>query len=355
MPAPALCKISILCLISFPCTIFANAQLQVKTEVYPGVELLNVIHLLSDSVETVPSAYAVKVRKRFQAFRDHPAVKKAQEISLINCDFPLRHSWCFYNFPDIRLRQPDTLGAYNKYVTTAAVHNYFFSCVDFYKKSNFWEFFISCQSDYREWISTFYRNLYDENMLAGIDSFYRLKPSNKVSFTLGPMNCNSFALAETGDINPVFNGTSTIFIAYGNLYRANDSTSPHFYSKFNSQLIWHEAGHVFLADLFRKYKTEVDAMQYMFDNNAEMKKQAGSLTWKLFLDENMTQAVASFLRIRNGLISREAEFKRLNGFNEMAKIMINIIEEQYAGKQTYPNFDPFFPVLLQQLTLRINP
>lgn len=347
------CATQTFCLLLTFFSFSAVAQLQVKTEVYPGVELLNVIHLLSDSAEIVPSSYAVEVRKRFDAFKDHPAVKKARELALINCDFPLRHSWCFYNFPDIKLRQPDTLGAYNKYVTTVALQDYFTACVDFYNESKFWDFFNTCQPNYEKWIRVFHRNLYDEHMLASIDSFYRLKPSNHVSFTLGPMNCNSFALPETGDINPVFKGTSTIFIAYGNLYRANDSTPPVFYSKFNSQLIWHEAGHVYLADLFRKYKKDVDAMQHIFDSNAEMKKHAGPLTWKLFLDENMTQAVTSYLRIRNGIITKEAEFKRLNGFNDMARIMISIIEEQYAGRQIYSSFDPFFPVLLQQLSKRL--
>lgn len=330
------------------------AQLNVKTEIYPGVELLNVIHLLSDSAETVPSTYANDVRKHFAAFKDHPAVIKARTLDLLNCDFPLRHSWCFYNFPDIKLHLPDTLWAYNKYVSTTALREYFLACTDFYKKSKFWDFYTSYQPNYEKWKTLFKKNLYDECMLASIDDFYKLKPSNKVTFTLGAMNCNSFALPETGEINPAFHGTSTIFIAYGNLYKSNDSTPPYFYSKFNSQLIWHEAGHVYLADLFKKHSNNVDAIRGYFDGNDSMQKIAGPLSWSKFLDENITQAVTSYLRIQTNIVTREREMERLTGFNEMAKIIIDIIEEKYALQTTYPNFDEFFPVLLQDLQTRLT-
>lgn len=322
-------------------------QLQVKTEVYPGVELLNVIHLLSDSAETVSSTYAADIRKRFNAYKDHPAVQKARELALLNCDFPLRQSWCFYDFPDIKLHLPDTLGAYNKYVTTKAIQEYLKACVDFYRKSNFWEFIISYQPNYEKWIRSFQHNLIDDNMLATIDGFYRLKPSHSVTFTLGPVNCNSFALPETGDINPAFRNISTIFVAYGNLYKANDSTPPRFNSTFNSQLIWHEAGHVYLADLFVKYKKEIDSLGVIFDNDATMKIQAGSLSWESYLNENITQAVTSYLRIREELTTAEKETARLVAFYSIAKLMIPIIRREYEGADLYKGFDAFFPRLLE--------
>ncbi len=346
------CKTLLLVSAIFSSSFCGQAQLQVKTEIYPAVELLNVIHLLSDSVEIVPSTYTIDVRRHFQEFKDHPAVKKARELALINCDFPLRHSWCFYNFPAIQLRQPDTLSAYNKYVTTAAVRDYFEACMDFYRDSRFWEFFTAYRPNYEKWIQSFNRNLYDDGMLASIDSFYRLKPSNKVVFTLGAMNCNSFALPETGDINPALQGTSTIFIAFGNLHRSKDTIAPVFYSRFNSQLIWHEAGHVYLADLFRKYEKEVSQIQYLFDNSEEMKKLAGPVNWARYLDENVTQAVTSYLRIRGGIVTKDVEYKRMKGYYILSETIISILEDQYINNHSYANFDAFFPVLLQQLAER---
>ena len=333
-----------------------QAQLQVRTEIYPGVELLNVIHLLSDSVETVPSTYTTEVRKHFIAYKDHPAVKKVQELALANCDFPLRHAWCLYNFPDIKLYEPDTLGAYNKYVTTAAIKDYLQACVDFYRESHFWEFFIAYRSTYDQWINSFNRNLYEAGMLASADSFYRLKPTRKVVFTLGPMNCSSFALPETGVINPVLSGISTIFVAYGNVFRSTDTTFPVFYRSWTSQMIWHEAGHVYLADLFRKYKKEVSALQPLFDRNEDTKKQAGSIGWALYLDENITQAVTSYLRIHTGRAARQAELDRIvnDGYYLLSATIISIIEEKYTGKNDYDDFDAFFPVMLQELGKRVG-
>lgn len=330
----------------------AQAQIQVRTEIYPAVELLNVIHLLSDSVETVPSTYAIDVRRQFQAFKDHPAVQKAREMALINCDFPLRHSWCFYNFPDVQLHLPDTLWAYNKYVTTVAVRDYFKACMDFYRDSRFWEFFTAYRPKYDQWIQSFNRNLYEDGMLAAMDSLYRLKPSNKVVFTLGAMNCNSFALPETGDINPAFKGISTIFIAFGNLHRSKDTIAPAFYSPFNSQLIWHEAGHVYLADLFCKYEKEVMAIQDIFNNSEDMKREAGAVGWAHYLDENITQAVTSYLRIRAGVVAKDVEYKRMKGYYILSEAIIGIMEDQYINKPAYADFDAFFPVLLRSLAER---
>ncbi len=327
-----------------------RSQLQVKTELYPGVELLNIIHLLSDSVEIVPSTYTKEAREYFKAYSDHPAVRKARELALINCDFPLRHAWCFYDFPQIKLREPDTLGAYNKYVSTAALKDYFRSCLDFYNDSRFWDFFVKYRPVYDQWIYSFNRNLYEAGMLASIDSFYRLTPTGKTVFTLGPMNCNSFALPETGLINPAYKGISTIFVAYGNLGRSNDTLFPDFYKPSTSQLIWHEAGHVYLADLFRKYAKQVAALQPLFGRNENMKKQAGSLTWALYLDENITQAVTSYLRIHTGRAARQTELTRISngGYYLLSLAIISIIEESYLGGK-YRNFDRFFPVLLKKL------
>jgi hypothetical protein len=332
-------------------TLQAQAQLQIKTEVYPGVELLNVIHLLSDSVETVQSTYTKDVKEYFKAYKDHPAVQKARELALINCDFPLRHAWCFYNFPEIKLHEPDTLGAYNKYVSTAALKDYFRSCIAFYRDSRFWEFYKTYQPVYARWISSFNRNLYEAGMLASIDSFYRLKPAGRAVFTLGPMNCNSFALSETGSINPVYKGISTILIAYGNLGRSADTSSPDFYRARTSQMIWHEAGHVFLADLFRKYAKQVEAVKPFFDRNENMKKQAGTIGWALYLDENITQAVTSYLRIHTGRAERTAELDRISngGYYVLSRSIIAFMEKEYLGTNKYRDFDAFFPVLLAEL------
>lgn len=337
-------------------TMKAKSQLQVRTEIYPGVELLNVIHLLSDSVETVPSTYTTEVNNYFNRFKDHPAVKKARELALANCDFPLRHAWCLYNFPDIKLHEPDTLGAYNKYVTTSAIKEYLHACVDFYKESRFWDFFTGYRANYDQWVSSFNRNLYEAGMLAGIDSFYRLKPSRKVVFTLGAMNCNSFALPETAVINPVYKGISTIFVAYGNIFRSTDTTFPGFYRSWTSQMIWHEAGHIYLADLFHKYEKEVAALQPLFDQNENMKKQAGPISWALYLDENITQAVTSYLRIHTGRAARQAELDRIvnGGYYVLSPLIISIIEEQYIGNNRFDDFDVFFPVMLHEMSKGIN-
>lgn len=332
-----------------------KAQLEVSTSIYPGVELLNVIHLLSDSAEVVSTSYAKEVRKYFRKFNDHPAVRKARELALINCDFPLRHAWCFYGFPTIKLHPPDTLWAYNKRVRTAAVQDYFDACTRFYKESKFRKFFRRYQPVYNKWIETFNKNLYEAGMLASIDSFYRFQPKRKVNFVLGAMNCNSFALPETGIINPYFEGVSTIFVAYGNYGSKKDTVNLNFERPWSSQLIWHELGHVYLSPSYRAYEKEIAALQYILEQDKEMKAMAGNSSWGSYLDENITQAVTSYLRIHTGRGIADAEMERLKGYYALSPAIIKILEINYINNKAYTNFEEFFPVLLKELAKQFPP
>lgn len=332
-----------------------KAQLEIKTTVYSGVELLNVIHLLSDSVEIVSSSYSKDVRNYFNKFSDHPAVRKARELALINCDFPIRHAWCFYDFPVIKLHPPDTLAAYNQWVRTKDVQDYFEACKSFYKESKFQKFTRRYQPVYNKWINTFNKNLYEAGMLASIDSFYRFQPTRKVNFVLGVMNCNSFALPETGIINPYYEGVSTIFVAYGNYGSKKDTVNLDFERPWSSQLIWHELGHVYLSPLYCSYEKEIAALQYIMEQDTTMKAMAGNSGWSSYLDENITQAVTSYLRIHTGRAKAETELERLKGYYALASAIITILQDNYINNQVYANFEEFFPVLLKELAKQFPP
>ena len=69
------------------------------------------------------------------------------------------------------------------------------------------------------------------------------------------------------------------------------------------------------------------------------------------LNENVTQAVTSLLRIKTGVITEEAEMKRLRTgeFYQLSLvIMVLIYKQHYIGSQ-YSSFADYFPVLLDSL------
>lgn len=120
----------------------------------------------------------------------------------INCDFPIRLSCAFYNFPDIRLAELNNLGGYEADFKLQQINDYFRACVQFYYDSKFWEFYQKYRPHYDQWIASFNRNLYGEKMLAIVDSFYRIPPSRKIVFTLGALNCGSYSVPDLSVVNP---------------------------------------------------------------------------------------------------------------------------------------------------------
>jgi hypothetical protein len=333
------------------------AQPKVKVTVYPGTELLNVVHLLSDSAYVVKSTYRKDIEKYFGKYKNHPAIGKARELPFINCDFPLRLSWAFYDFPKVKLFNPATLVGYEKYFTKEQVNDYFRVCLDFYNDTRFRKFYKKYRPEYQRWIASFESNLYKEKMLPVLDSFYRFIPEKEIVITLGALNCGSYAVVDMNTINPHFANTMVIMVAYGNIVgkKASDEIHPDFYAPvWSSQLVLHELGHAYLDGLFEQYKDQVNRLKYIFDHDSVMQKQAKSMGWAMYLNENITQAVTSFLRIQTGKMDREAEMKRVTSgpFYVFVQILIELIEKEYGQMGKYVDFREFFPVLLEELGKR---
>lgn len=120
-----------------------RAQAPVQVMVYPGTELLQVVHLLSDTAETAKSTYNTEVLQYFRAYKRHPAVLKARALPYISCDFPVRLSWAFYNFPDLKVAtmRQERMDGYETVFDLGQMQAYFEECARFYQDSHFWAFY----------------------------------------------------------------------------------------------------------------------------------------------------------------------------------------------------------------------
>ena len=110
-------------------------------------------------------------------------------------------------------------------------------------------------------------------------------------------------------------------------------------------------GHAYLNELFKQYKTQIDSLEYIGSRDSLVKKNYSVMGWSMYLNENVTQAVTSFLRIKTGKISSEAEISRITegSFYLFSPTLIDIIQRKYAQSNKYENFKEFFPVLLKEL------
>ncbi|NJM25897.1 MAG: DUF4932 domain-containing protein, partial [Bacteroidia bacterium] len=153
-------------------------------EVHQGSELISIVQLLAGRAEYKRSAYEDIVLNYFGSYKDHPAVKQAAELNLMNCDFPLRLSWAFYDFDHIKVQQIETLVGYEDFADIQKIRAFFEACKTFYFDTHFAEFYERQKPAYAKWVASFEKNLYQDGMFAEIDNFYKLDPG-AVTFTLG--------------------------------------------------------------------------------------------------------------------------------------------------------------------------
>ena len=355
-------RIFIQCLLIFalaallvPLPAHGQASAPVRVMVYPGTELLQVIHLLSDTARMAKSTYNAAVLRYFQAYKRHPAVLAARTLPFISCDYPVRLSWAFYDYPRLKLAtmQPKHMDGYEDLVDLNRIQAYFQACQQFYQDTNFQRFYQSQAPEYARWVADFERVLYQDSLLATLDNFYRLKRDRPVAITLGALNCGSYAMSDLRGINPNLPNQYTIMVAYSQVMRGKDSLNrpPTFYAPVQtSQLIWHELGHTYLAPVFQQYQQEVQGLAYLMQDSLINSKAKLSGGWANYLNENTTQAVTTLLRIRTGKASREEEAELAqDDFYLLSAELLGIIERQYYGNKKYRNFGQFFPVLLAEL------
>jgi hypothetical protein len=342
----------------------SSAQHKVEVIVYPGSELLSTVHLLSDSAPIERSIYRTEVEKYFAPWKNDPAVQKARRLPYINCDFPLRLSWAFYNYPDLKLSQPETLVGYEDFrFTKAQIQDYFTACLGFYHRSHFKRFYEAHRREYQKWVASFNRNLNEEGLLKDLDDFYGFVPSKKIIVTLGAMNCGTYAVPDMSVINPYFKNTMVLMIAYSSIVRdkESDTLEPSFFSPtWASQLLWHEMGHAYLSDLFAKYRDAIDSLgpiaarDTVGGQDTVVRQYSTRMGWLVWFNENVTQAITSYLRIKTGKMERDAELRRLtvNTFSIHVPELIDIIEQNYPDRSRYRDFRDFFPILLREFRLR---
>jgi hypothetical protein len=117
----------------------AQPSAPVRVLVHPGTELLQVIHLLSDTAQLAQSTYNTEVARYFASYKRHPAVLAARRLRYISCDFPVRLSWAFYDFPALKLAtmRPEHMDGYETIMPLAELQAYFQQCVAFYHDAHF--------------------------------------------------------------------------------------------------------------------------------------------------------------------------------------------------------------------------
>lgn len=332
----------------------AQPSAPVRVLVHPGTELLQIIHLLSDTAQVAESTYNTEVVRYFAPYRRHPAVLTARHLSrAISCDYPVRLSWAFYNFPELKLApmQAEHMDGYEQEMPLAEVQAYFRQCLQFARDAHFTEFYQAHAPQYASWVREFETGMKQQKLLETIDQFYRLPRQKPVALTLGVLNCGSYAMSDLRGINPKLPNQYTIMVSYHQLLLSRDTLTkaPHFHPTIQtSQLVWHELGHTYLAAVFARHQPEINHLAYLAQQDPQAKHwSAVRGGWSNFLNENVTEAVTAVLKLRTGKITRAEAFAP-DDFYIYSAELAERMEREYNQNARYKNFEEYLPVLLRE-------
>ncbi|HEX8330933.1 MAG TPA: DUF4932 domain-containing protein [Hymenobacter sp.] len=331
----------------------AQSTAAVRVLVHPGTELLQIIHLLSDTAQVAESTYNAEVVRFFAPHRRHPAVLAAQRLSrAISCDYPVRLSWAFYGFPDLKLAtmRPEHMDGYEQEMPLAEVQAYFRQCLQFARDAHFVAFFQAHAPQHAAWVREFEAGLRQQRLLETLDRFYRLPRQRPVALTLGVLNCGSYAMSDLRGINTTLPNQHTVMVSYRQVVLGQDdpATAPRFRpTAQTAQLVWHELGHTYLAPVFARHQPEINRLAYLARQDPRAKQwSAARGSWSNFLNENVTQAVTNVLKLRAGTLTR-AEAVAPDDFYIYSGELAALIEHQYTQAAGYNNFEAYFPALLR--------
>lgn len=325
----------------------------IRVVVHPGTELLQIIHLLSDTAQVAASTYNAEVVRYFAPYRRHPAVMAARRLSRpISCDYPVRLSWAFYDFPNLKLApiQAAHMDGYEHEMPLPEVQAYFQQCLQFAQDTHFSAFYQAHAPQHTMWVREFEAGLKQQQLLETIDHFYRLPRQKPVVLTLGVLNCGSYAMSDMRGINPKLLNQYTIMVSYHQLVLSRDTLTkaPHFHpTRQTSQLVWHELGHTYLAAVFARQQAAINHLSYLVQQDPRAKHWSQVRGgWSNFLNENVTQAVTNVLKLRAGTVTR-AEVLAPDDFYIYSAELAELIEQQYRENSRYRNFEVYFPLLLR--------
>lgn len=325
---------------------------EVKINVHPGIELLTIVQKLSGKYpQSSPSNYETEVIAYFTPYKEHPAVRQLQQFNGTVYPDLTELGFCFDDSADLRLSIPDSSSWYKLYGKTAVVA-YLKECQNFAAQSNFRQFYQAHAAAYASWTVPIREGVERDKLLEKLHGFYKSKNAPRFYVCLDPLNgWGAHATPHPELLNSAYAGIKAYTIGFYSK-PSNNSQSPVFqYGDYATNLVWHEGSHIYLQELFERFKPQIEAMAYLYNREDPGMKSQNISSWTYCLNENVVRGIviAMFKEYKT-----ERAWKRQNAqevLNDFvyAEDISKIILKEYLGNKKYPSFDAFFPVLLRQL------
>ncbi|MGE5107737.1 MAG: DUF4932 domain-containing protein, partial [Sphingobacteriales bacterium] len=123
------------------------------------------------------------------------------------------------------------------------------------------------------------------------------------------------------------------------------------YGNYATNLVWHEGSHIYLEDLFRKYKVQIDALEYLYNKDDQGMKSQNISNWTYCINENVVRGIviALFKEYKGERAWKKQNAQEIINDFIYAEEISDMIFNEYINGIKYKNFNEFFPVLLNQI------
>ena len=322
--------------------------------VHPGVELLTIVQKLAGQFpNSTPSNYEREVRAYFGNYAAHPAVLRIKGFKGNVYPDVTELGFCFSDFPNFNVHLPDSTKNWYRLYGKENVIDYLQKCKDFALQTNFWNFYSQHQDAYQLWGKPIENGIKKDSLIEKLNHFYKTQAHPpKFYICLDPLNgWGAHAIPNPELFNPAYKDLKAYSIGF--FSNKQDTTQePVFnYGNYATNLVWHEGSHIYLEDLFTKYKTQIDALEYLYNKDDQGMKSQNISNWTYCLNENVVRGIViALFKVYKG----ERAWKKQNAqeiINDFiyAEEISEMIFNEYINSSKYKSFNEFFPVLLNQL------
>ncbi len=328
-----------------------NAEtLQVRVD--PRHELISIVHYISSfdikgwQLKTgLDFEYARRAEEWFSPFKDHPAVKRFEELSSkgFSLSAPMAVMLHVSEPPELVMKNTLPQNILKRAGGEEALQEFLEMLGDFALLARFAEF--------REENSDLYQSMTDKytEMIGGRDyvsSLVRYMGYEQHSCNvilnplLGPFNIGSRITRDDGR-SDIYNITGP---------KTVESDVPVFGSEHGIRnLIWHEFAHSYTNPLAEEYREELEKSSSLFVPMKEYMARSGYPDWVNCVDEHLVRAInirLCAMEISDAEAQRLFEMDKKAGFIYVEQIA-GLLKDYEENRKQYPEIKDFYPVLIE--------
>ena len=341
----------------------------------PRIELLAVVQLLSGYgdrtglITRYDFPYKTDVSEYFSAYKNHPAVKLFEEMSLsgFSFDAPPDAMLHLSNPPELAVQVPFTRHLKRRARGEEKLEKFIQELRDFAQKTNFTSFFEAHKGTYSKLVSDTYSKMQGVDFIRTLENYYGMKQKSYTIILVPLFHPGGFGprIDREGGSNPIFNFIKSLqYLIFnkwsGKSYEIYNICGPNGVQNgipsFGTQegfrqLAWHEFGHSFVNPLSESLKNRIKISEYssLFMPIREKMEKEGYSNWETCVNEHIVRAVTARLTFIH--FGKQAGEDELRGQKNWGFIYIEPLckklEEYEIRRDKYPAFADFFQELLK--------